>query len=523
MPGRTRHSKTFAVLIAAGLTAGLAACGPQQPDDPVVLTDSGPVRGAATEQIRSFSGIPYAAPPTGSLRWAPPQPVQPWEAPRDATRRGNACPQVGVEIGEPSTTEDCLYLNVTAPRQTADRPLPVMVYLHGGSFVDGVAHRYDPTPLVTRGDVIVVTVNYRLGIFGFLSHPALDAAGPSGDYGLQDQQAALRWVQRNARAFGGDPGNVTLFGESGGGFSVCDNLVSPGSAGLFHRAIVQSAPCAAQWSPETTSAPRPRAIAAQQGIGLATRAGCADEATAADCLRRKPVPELLEAASGENFSPALGGTALPTDPATALESGRFARVPVLHGINRDEERFMTMGAELMNGRPLSFEQYRAEVAQLFPDHAEAVIGEYGCYDDSCASLARSAAITDHRWAKASLDTGTALARWTPTYSYEFAAQDAPWHEGVPKPPYPVGAYHTAELPYLFNADWAEPLDQAQQELADQMIGYWTRFAATGDPNGDGAARWDRNAVLALESGRPGGIAARDFAAEHHYEFWTAIS
>ena len=217
----------------------------------VVHTTSGAVRGTLAGGYRTFAGIPYAAPPVGRLRWTSPQKAKTWTGTRDATQPGNACPQTAGFLGDPaSDTEDCLYLNVTTPRNTGENKLPVMFWIHGGGFYSGSGSLYGAQRLATEGNVIVVTLNYRLGVFGFLAHPALDGkTHKSGDYGLEDQQAALRWVHDNAKAFGGDAGNVTLFGESAGGISTCSHLAAPASKGLFQRAIIQSGPCTleGQW------------------------------------------------------------------------------------------------------------------------------------------------------------------------------------------------------------------------------------------------------------------------------------
>ena len=216
----------------------------------VVRTDAGLVRGQAAATSQVFNGIPYAAPPVGALRWKAPQPVQPWSGVKDATKLSSACPQqANAEAPSGSTNEDCLYLNVTTPKQQSAKPRAVVVWIPGGGFFSGTGNSYEASKMAARGDVVVVTVNYRLGIFGFFGYPGLPA---SGTYGIQDQQAALRWVQRNARAFGGDPRNVTVAGESAGGMSVCAQLTSPTSTGLFSKAVMQSGSCAFNWG-ETAS------------------------------------------------------------------------------------------------------------------------------------------------------------------------------------------------------------------------------------------------------------------------------
>src|SRR6516164_3494066 len=222
--------------VSASTTGGQAAAA-----GPVVDTTNGPVRGLANGAVNEFLGIPYAAPPVGALRWQPPQPASRWSGVRDATQFAPHCPQPPSPFGQASTSEDCLFLNVFTPRhQHAGSHFPVMVWIHGGALVTGESNDYDPVALVEDG-VTVVTINYRLGALGFLAHQALaDANGQTGDYGLMDQQAALRWVQHNIARFGGDSGNVTVFGESAGGLSTLSQVASPQARGLFEKAIVES-------------------------------------------------------------------------------------------------------------------------------------------------------------------------------------------------------------------------------------------------------------------------------------------
>ena len=285
-------------------------------DPAVVTTAAGVVRGAVTPDLRFFGGIPYAAPPVGDLRFALPVPAQPWPGIRDADRPGARCmqdPQGDLEMGR-NTSEDCLSLNVWTPAggQSGAR-LPVMVWIHGGAFINGSAGIYHAERLVTRGGIIVVTLNYRLGALGFLAHPEL-----GNNFGLADQQLALHWVRDNIAAFGGDPDKVTIAGESAGGMSVCDHLVAPASTGLFRAAIIQSAPCQAQVA-------RPEAEASS--LAYARAVGCPDPGRAATCLRALPVDKLRkpvwyyhigdDALSG----PVTGTTLLPLDPMRAIESG----------------------------------------------------------------------------------------------------------------------------------------------------------------------------------------------------------
>ncbi|HEX9489274.1 MAG TPA: carboxylesterase family protein, partial [Stellaceae bacterium] len=242
---------------------------------PVVMTHDGPVKGLSAPTMREFLGIPYAAAPVGDLRWRPPQPHARWSAPRDATHFASHCAQNASPFGAASVSEDCLYLNVYTPDDGRDDH-PVMVWIHGGALVVGESDDYNPVRMVEQGDVVVVTINYRLGLLGYMAHPALSAESVehiSGNYGLMDQQFALEWVQRNIGRFGGDRDRVTLFGESAGGLSTLSNVASPRAAGLFQRAIVESGAYALHLPS--------LAIAEAQGSAVATSLGCSTAA----CLR----------------------------------------------------------------------------------------------------------------------------------------------------------------------------------------------------------------------------------------------
>src|SRR6201991_3621977 len=338
-----RGRRLFAVLLAVLLAAGCArgdetanVPATSVPADPAVVhTATGAVRGVVAPDHRLFAGIPYAAPPIGPLRRQPPAPVPAWQGVRDATRPGPRCiqdPGVDLELGR-RTNEDCLTLNVWTPR-TNDDHRPVMVWIHGGGFANGDGGLYLANRLASRGNIIVVTLNYRLGALGFLAHPALGPQGAVGNYGLADQQAALRWVRDNIAAFGGDPRKVTIAGESAGGMSVCDHLIAPGSAGLFRAAIIQSAPCQAQAD---------LAVGQSQSVDYAIAAGCRNPATTARCLRALPATRLERPpwyyfiGDSDGLSGPVTGTAgLPDNPIEGFAADRAARVPVLMGVNHDE-------------------------------------------------------------------------------------------------------------------------------------------------------------------------------------------
>ncbi|WP_236725140.1 carboxylesterase/lipase family protein [Amycolatopsis orientalis] len=501
----------LSVVTFGALTTSVAEAG----ESLVVRTDSGPVRGVSTGGYRSFQGIPFAAPPVGELRWTPPRRPEPWTAVRDASKPGPRCAQ-GPGLGSaPSDNEDCLYLNVISPAKPTHKPRPVMVWVHGGGFTSGAGSDYDFKRLALGGDVVVVTVNYRLGVFGFFGHPELGR--DSGSFGLQDQQAALRWVQRNARAFGGDPRNVTLFGESAGGMSTCAQLTSPSAAGLFQRAIIQSGPCTLTWpdggffpgvpagSPYT-----PRAEVEAMGAGAAAKLGCPDVA----CLRRLSVKELVDLPLA---SPAFGTGLLPEHPATALEKGRFARVPVLTGVTRDEARLFVA---LYPGQPFTEEHYQELLRTGFGDKASLVAAEYPSAKHGSPAMAFADAMTDRIWGCPQVGTERLLSARTRTFGYEFADRNAP--ALVPAPPgMRLGASHGSELAYLSElAGVPAELSPAQKVLAAQMIQYWTRFARTGDPNGAELPKW--RPTPKTQSLAPGEIGPVDLAAVHNCGFWAGL-
>jgi len=543
LPGLVAAVSAIACVVAAVVAAPAASSvtGPVRPgaggSPDTVLTAGGAVRGTVSAAGRRFLGIPYAAPPTGALRFAAPQPAAPWSGVRDATRTPPSCAQLG------TTTEDCLIVNVSTPPVTGTagtartahaRRLPVMVWLHGGAYTLGSAAGYDPTPLVTRGGVVVVGVNYRLGPFGFLTLP-----GATPNAALLDQQAALRWVRRNIAAFGGDPRNVTIFGESAGGHSVCMQLLSPGARGLFRRGISQSGACTG-----AGLGPVPRAQADASSLRLAAAVGCTDAATALACLRAKPAADVVAAGGGFldlQWVPVLDGVVVPRGMREALASGRYNRVPLIVGSNHDEGRlFVWLQYHLGLGRAVTQAEYEAGVRRSAggdPARAAAALARYTPAAYGSRDLAMAAAMTDSTFACPAVETAAAAARRRPfrsrqpVYQYEFADPQAPVM--FPDALMPLGAYHSAELYYLFATLQGippfTPLTPAQRQLSDEMIRAWTAFARTGDPNAGGApagvlswpsVRGRDPAVLSL---RPGGTSrlVRTVDDEHQCAFWLS--
>ncbi|TDD75408.1 carboxylesterase family protein [Actinomadura darangshiensis] len=518
---------------AAGQTAQLSA---GKASAYVVWTEDGAVRGKPDGNVRVFQGIPYAAPPVGKLRWTDPQPPEPWKNVRDATRPGPACPQNPGEIPSGSKNEDCLNLNVTAPSGAPAKPKPVVVWVHGGGYYMGAGSNYGAQRMAAKGDVVVVTVNYRLGVFGFFGHPGLKG---SGTYGLKDQQAALSWVQRNIARFGGDPGNVTLAGQSAGGLSGCAQLTSPGAKGLFHKVIMQSGSCSVGWlrnfdyrgqTPEKIF--QPVATVRQRGRRTAAELGCTGgDAAVIACMRGLPVDKLLPVLE-RDMHPAYGNAVLPVRPSDAVRTGRFHRVPVLSGHTRDESTQSTAvydDAGAGQRKPMTEQTFDTVMAETFGKDEAAVRAEYPRSSYDSAALAWSAIVTDRKWASAQYDMARDLSRRVPVYQYLFADPNPPALSPAP-PKMPMGAQHASELWYLFDLGGMPPaLDPEQQRLAEQMIGYWTAFAASGDPGKAGGPRWPRFRtagnrtpyVQALAPGS-GGIRPVDTAAEHHLGFWAAL-
>lgn len=488
-------------------------------DNAVVWTDSGPLRGTVQPEYRTFQGIPYAAPPVGALRWRLPQPPRPWVSPRDATRPGNRCPQ-GQSFSPPSFDEDCLYLNVTTPH--AGGLKPVMVWLHGGGNSFGSGGEYDAHRLAVRGDVVVVTINYRLGLWASFGYPGLTG---SGDFGLADQQAALRWVQRNAFAFGGDPSRVTIFGQSGGANDVCAQLTSPTAQGLFNRAIMESGTCATDWPLNGLTVGVPaggpwlsKADTQRNGVDLAAKFGCSNAASAVDCMRGVSVKDLLDAQAKVIDTPVtFGDGILPENPAHALAAGHYHRIPVMSGTNRDEERLQAA----FFPPPFDEAQYRALLAGAFGDQAPLVAAKYP--SQGSPALAWAAVATDRVWTCPQLVDDHNLQRHSPTFAFEFADRQAPPPPLPFTPPFPLGAYHSAEMQYLFDLTGFAPLSPEQQQFADQMISYWSHFARTGNPNTPGLPTWPtfHNPTNA-QSLAPGAIHQVDLADEHNCTFWRTI-
>src|SRR5437764_3543486 len=422
--------------LVAALLASVAVSA-AAPGSPVVATDHGPIRGVAIGGMQVFRGIPYAAPPVGDLRWRPPQEPARWTGVLDATQFANHCPQNPSPYGIASLTEDCLYLNVfTPPKTNEGRPplLPVMVWIHAGGLLLGESDGYDPSRLVAD-DIVVVTINYRLGALGVLAHPALSAEssyGGSGNYGLMDQQAALRWVQGNIRAFGGDPSNITIFGRSAGGSRVHAQLASPQATGLFHKAIVESGAYSLTQSPLAT--------AEAQGIAFATAVSCTDAA----CLRALSVAAILQAGPKSTVFANLDGFVLTQSMQSALTSGQFNQVPTIVGSNHDEWRLFVAQTEKATGTPHTPAGYPGAIAALgipaslvpFLANVAYPLAAYGSPSEALGAVG-----TDVVFACNAAKSARLLSQYVATFQYEFADAQSAMLYFPPPISYPTGATH----------------------------------------------------------------------------------
>ncbi|MBV9750432.1 MAG: carboxylesterase family protein [Acetobacteraceae bacterium] len=551
---RSSVTLLIAGVLASNVGAALGAAAQQggAADPPAAQTDRGVVVGKRVGTVDEFLGIPYAAPPVGDLRFRPPQPHAPWPAPRQATDYGSICPQRAAEEGVTTMGhEDCLFLNVFTPNGRLEQR-PVMVWIHGGGYNAGAGSEalYEPSAIVRAAGVVVVTLNYRLGILGFLAHPTLsaeDGRGISGNYGIEDQQAALAWTRRNIAAFGGDPSRVTVFGESAGGNSVLINLASPTASGLFQGAIAESPLFGVALLPLRVAAPL-------WGGSVSAALGCPpDDPGAAACLRSAPADELVTLSQNTRerplgfVAPVIDGVVLKQPLREAFRAGAFNRMPVVIGSNHDEATLLTAVLYNLTQGPVTVEQYPQLLAERFGAHnGELVASAYPLARYPTPSQALAAAYTDAFFACPIERVRAALAFHVLTYGYEFTEPDPVATQGYP--PTALGIEmldsHTFELPYVFGHNGTEPLpDERARTLSETMVRYWTNFAKQGDPNGAGDRRgtmitgeggqgsalpglpsWpiygaDRPAVLSLMDDIQVGA---DFGSEHQCRFWDDV-
>ncbi len=484
------------ILVLASAAALLITGRAYAAADPLrVSTDKGDVIGKLSDdgQVREFLGIPFAAPPVGPLRWQPPQAAASWTTPLPTQSFGFRCMQpsqnADMVFHDPGQSEDCLTLNVWAPPASAGDKLPVMVWIYGGGFTTGSTSegRQNGAPFAHRG-VILVSMNYRLGIFGFFAHPALAAESPqhaAGNYGLMDQAAALQWVKRNIAQFGGDPANITLFGESAGSFSVSAQMASPLARDTLAHAIGESG---GAFSRTGLSFPT-LAVAEQKGETFAR--DVLGKNTLAD-LRAMPADDLMKIAMSQRppavipYGPDVDGYFLPDSVPALFAAGKQAHIPLLAGWNRDEGVWGILGRK----QPLTVAEYRDMAQKNYGPNSEAFLKAYGATTD--AEAVRS--LTDYagdqfiaastwEWIEAQVKTGDA-----PVYRYRF---DRP-SPGDAFHPAAAGAFHSDEIEYVFgvlDSRKAAPWKPEDYKVSDTVQSYWINFAKTGNPNGPGLPEW----------------------------------
>jgi para-nitrobenzyl esterase len=515
-------------------SAGPSGCEVATPSDPLeVATIYGAVRGKKDGDVLAFLGIPYAAPPVGDLRFHAPESPACWEGVRDMIEYGNACVQ-NLPTGGAAGEEDCLYLNVWTPSKSGP-PRPVLFFVHGGALLfgsgsqdllfEGTGNLYRGQALADERDVVVVTINYRLAELGFLAHPTLseeDAHGSSGNYGTLDQIAALRWVKDNIAAFGGDPGRVMLFGESAGGLSTCLLVGSPLAKGLFSSAIMESGGCVVA----------PRASRYSQGASIVDGVGCTDANDVPACLRSKSADAFrISPPSGMSlfvfndiqrawempYGPNVDGYVFPEPPMATIRKGNHNKVPLAVGSNATEfDIFIPIGT--VN----TCADYWSLVGVLFGGHADEVLSHYSCFDYALPRFAAIGVGTDfmftcpaRRVARAAQKGGSPSVY---RYYYPHAYSNSPLTA--------LRAFHAAELPFVFRTFDVLGYEPTAGDVAlsKAMAGYWTRFAAAGDPNDGAAFLWplydaatDKALVLDDE------LSTKAKIAESRCDFWDTIA
>ena len=469
----------------AGCTQKGPDAGLVKTDARVVKTDAGSVSGLQQGGLWVYTGIPFAAPPTGDLRWRPPAPVQAWSGVKETKFYSPACPQPAAVDPTLNMSEDCLYLNIWIPARNPDEKLPVMVFIHGGSFLQGAGSipLYNGTNLAKKG-VVLVNLNYRLGPLGFLAHPALANESPqnsSGNYGLQDQIAAIKWVKNNIAGFGGDPNRITIFGESAGGTSTLIHLAGNETRGLYKQAIVESGPLWTNGSEINIISSK--AEAEQYGIEYAKSLGY-EGPDAIKNMRSVDAWTLVNATPDPasafwkvhtlRFKPTIDGWLIPEDPERVFFEGRQNPVPLIIGTNTDE------GSTLAANTVMNVTQYNKYIRDHFGEYAPEVLQKYPATTTEEVQQQMERIMTDVDFSAAAEFVAGSQSKLNPnTYLYRFSY--------VMLPDSTLGAFHGAELFFIFRPSSIVP-DPAGARVSDMMMDTWVRFAKNGDPAG-GTVTW----------------------------------
>ena len=498
-----KYALVSAVLLALAIMWGCASVQTQGPGWPEkVAVEGGMISGQASGDVWSFKGIPYVKAPVGDLRWKSPQPVEAWDGARQTTEFGPAClqPDLGFPLKYDKQSEDCLYLNVWTAAKSAGEKRPVMVWIHGGGNVIGSANLSTPFgqdgEALARQGVVVVSMNYRLGPFGYFAHPLLSRESPqnvSGNYGLLDQIAALKWVQKNINAFGGNPKNVTIFGESAGGHNVGYLTASPLAKGLFHRAISESGSVYVfimnGHLREGWYGLEPME---KQGERVAKDLGCADAADPVAALRALSAEQVLQGSKpvmmppGNVFRPVVDGWVLPDDVMTIFDQGRQNAVPMIAGTNADEASIF------MPKSPFpTVDAYRGflKSPQGYGAFGDEVFSLYPAKEPPDILKSFRDVFTDSFFIGPTRGLVRAVSKsGGKAYMYHFTM-------AIPSPAPDLGTYHTSEIAFVFDDiarvknTFQVPFEEKHQALADTMSAYWVQFAKTGNPNREGLPEW----------------------------------
>lgn len=453
-----------------------------------LLLQTGPIKGTIIEDTRVFYGIPYAANPSGDGRFSRPEPAAAWTQQLDVTSPAPACaqPVLGAPTMMQTLEEDCLHVDVWAPTTLPSEPLPVMVWFHGGGFSYGKTDNY-PGHILVENDVVVIMLSYRLGPLGFLTYPDTDTeAGFAGNAAIHDQHLALQWVRDNAAVFGGDPNNVTLFGQSAGATSICQHLVSSESKGLFHKVIMQSGACDSLVMSYEESL--------EQGLAMARAVGCADQEDVIQCLRTVPAEELVlarptdeDVAAGRrrfNWGPVAGAAPLADLPSSLLQTSALNKVPVLLGTNEDDGVFFAFVRGIIG---LSEDEYQDALMGESPGSDAAELLElYPMENPDIPALGIANLLGDKLFnCPMAIDSRTLDSQGIDVYRYYFTQ---PIESGFLAE---LGTIHGAEMPFVFGAAVEDSyfLGEKDAGLSNQVVRYWTQFARTGNPNGSGDFQW----------------------------------